>query len=985
MILPRQSSQGQTCKPTAAEIKKAAAAYAKRGYTVLIYAQGSKNPNLAGWHKIPYRTPEQLEKLIGEGGVNLGILTGAPSGLLLLDMDAKVIEDEFCAIWPELAKTRLHRTPGAGLHHFLFQWGAAQGEAPNNSFKVEMPMPTGMSVADFPKSIGGFTVKASVDKRGKAKLIIPLADFRGDGGQIVAPPSVHPNGGLYTVARDIEPLPITLQQVKAIRKWLTERAKEARRFIADRLGVQLEAGGLAETMPAEEELESALAAIDPEDMADGQLWMTIGYGIKNWNAGERGKRLWVKWCMRWPEFSEGEPERRWNGMSAGGGTTYRTIFWMARQRGWRGEQSQSRPHPSAEAEAADDGLPWAFLPGGARHVRIRECAQRLGELLGRTELVLMHGGRLVKIKVDETGRPTLDPVSPAALASLCEAVASLRTTALDRSGRMIERPRNLTESEAKLIAASQPFQQRLAPLKLLTRCPVLIERDGQLAVIQGYDRASGVYVHGGRVEDVPLEEAKSLILELFEEFDFVSPADLSRAVAGLITPALVHGDLLGGRAPLDLAEANASQSGKGFRHKLTAAVYNDFVESVTQRERGVGGLEESFSDKLVRGSAFISIDNVRGPVNSPAIESALTEDTFHARPSFHAGVTIDMRRVVVMMTTNGANLTTDLANRTSPVAIRKEPEGYQFRRHPEGTILDHVRADQGLYLGAVFAIIRAWRAAGSPQTGETRHDFRPWSQKLDWIVQKIFGLAPLCDGLRETKARMSNPALAWLRAVALAVERAARCGQWLRAAMLAEGLHAAEAEVPGLGEGEDLCDPETTKRVQQAIGRKMALCFRCANPGQETLDGLVEAITLDGFVIERRSTYDPERRCDTRLYRFQRAAMTGPGHSRAIAAGEDSIAAAAAARDEASSTRAAHDSTCGYGGDFCGYGAAIHAANEPPAAANAANDSLKPHRDLLSNAPPASGCGGYNIESTPNSRIAAEASQPDEDEPEVRV
>ena len=50
---------------------------------------------------------------------------------------------------------------------------------------------------------------------------------------------------------------------------------------------------------------------------------------------------------------------------------------------------------------------------------------------------------------------------------------------------------------------------------------------------------------------------------------------------------------------------------------------------------------------------------------------------------------------------------------------------------------------------------------------DNRHDFRAWAQTLDWIVQNLLGAAPLLDGHRETQERMTNPALTWLREVAI--------------------------------------------------------------------------------------------------------------------------------------------------------------------------------------------------------------------------
>jgi hypothetical protein len=92
-----------------------------------------------------------------------------------------------------------------------------------------------------------------------------------------------------------------------------------------------------------------------------------------------------------------------------------------------------------------------------------------------------------------------------------------------------------------------------------------------------------------------LEDAVALLSNVLADFHFATEADRARALAAIITPAMVFGNLLGGRAPVDLGEADASQSGKGYRAKLTAAIYGSVVKTITQRKGGVGSMEESFA------------------------------------------------------------------------------------------------------------------------------------------------------------------------------------------------------------------------------------------------------------------------------------------------------------------------------------------------------------------------------------------------------
>ena len=353
---------------------------------------------------------------------------------------------------------------------------------------------------------------------------------------------------------------------------------------------------------------------------------------------------------------------------------------------------------------------------------------------------------------------------------------------------------------------------------MLSRCPVLIERDGKLTQISGYDRDSGILAFGDAVPGVALTQAVTLLHQMLAGFQFATASDRARALAAVITPALIFGTLLNGRAPIDLSEADQSQAGKGYRNKLTASIYHCRVKTVTQKRGGVGSLEESFASALMMGYNFICFDNVRGVVDSPAIESFLTGDTFSARGPYAASMEIDPRRVIVQLTSNKAEITNDLANRSACVSLLKRPEGYGFQQFPEGDILDHVRANQPLYLGAVFAVVKAWHEANKPRTQETRHDFRTWTKTLDWIVQNVLQAGPLLDGHREAQVRIATPVLNWLRDVALAVRRAGRQDMSLRANDLLELISdSPSVEFPGLNEGDDLSQESSYSAARRLV------------------------------------------------------------------------------------------------------------------------------------------------------------------------
>jgi len=95
---------------------------------------------------------EEIKHWFGYGVErNVGIVTGAVSGVVVLDVD----DVDLLATIEDLPKTPTVKT-GKGYHYYFKHPG---------------------------RKIGNFE--------------LPCGDFRGDGGQVVAPPSLHPNGRTY--------------------------------------------------------------------------------------------------------------------------------------------------------------------------------------------------------------------------------------------------------------------------------------------------------------------------------------------------------------------------------------------------------------------------------------------------------------------------------------------------------------------------------------------------------------------------------------------------------------------------------------------------------------------------------------------------------------------------------------------------------------------------------------------------------------------
>lgn len=387
--------------------------------------------------------------------------------------------------------------------------------------------------------------------------------------------------------------------------------------------------------------------------------------------------------------------------------------------------------PSKET-VLNNVLPMLIIPGKSQS--IQEAGRQAGMVLRDTERFFIRGGGLIKVLVDNEA-PKLSPIKPTTFASEIELVASV----VKYKGETVE-PTILNGSQSQLIMDSSSFQQEVPEIKVLSKCPVLILDKGDvLQTVSGYNKEHGILSYSRSPEKVALNKAIELLLSLLVDFKFANPSDKSRAMAQLLTPGLITGQIISGRSPLFSVEADESQTGKGYLVKLTAALYNNYPKTITQK-RGIGTLEEALDMCLIRGDSFISLDNIRGKIDSPAIESLLTESFHIARLPFMQPVEIDLRRVILYLTSNQCEFTQDLVNRCSSVQLRKQELNYKFKSYPEGDLIKHVLANNSLYFGSIAAIIDEWVCQGQPQTDEYRHDFRSWARPLDWIVQNIFKL-----------------------------------------------------------------------------------------------------------------------------------------------------------------------------------------------------------------------------------------------------
>lgn len=194
------------------EFLDAALYYASLGWSVIPLRPKDKKPALKSWE--PYQKERASEEQIRAWWkkwtrANIGIVTGTISGIIVLDVDGPEGQESIAD--KELPPTTC-ATTGSGGAHYIFKH-------------------PGGEVRNFARRLPGL-------------------DLRGDGGYIVAPPSIHPNGNTYEWG-----LPPEMEQPRFPPAWLK-----------DLMGVRSSAGDSPRVDPAK-----VLAGI-PEGSRDTELF-----------------------------------------------------------------------------------------------------------------------------------------------------------------------------------------------------------------------------------------------------------------------------------------------------------------------------------------------------------------------------------------------------------------------------------------------------------------------------------------------------------------------------------------------------------------------------------------------------------------------------------------------------------------------------------------------------------------------------------------
>jgi hypothetical protein len=184
--------------------------------------------------------------------------------------------------------------------------------------------------------------------------------------------------------------------------------------------------------------------------------------------------------------------------------------------------------------------PVLILP--CAHMTIKDSAKECFTRLAKLSTYFVRNGELVRIVESDYG-PRLEVVLKTEFISQIEGPFELQKYYSTTKGPQLTPSRCSLENAQALLKTDEMRQCSLS-LRLIAASPVIVERNGSPVVLQkGYHEDSGgIYVSKHLpISSMAIKEAVKLLTDgLFADYDWVSPSDLSRAVAQVISSAIFY-------------------------------------------------------------------------------------------------------------------------------------------------------------------------------------------------------------------------------------------------------------------------------------------------------------------------------------------------------------------------------------------------------------------------------------------------------------
>lgn len=684
--------------PTAeTELGKAALVYAKRGWYVFPLKPRDKPPLTSRGFHSARNTLEDVGSWWRETPqANIGLAPG-PSGLIVFDIDSPTAEDvakQMGLLGLETLTVRTGRPEFAGRHLYFRHTGS--------------------------QPIGNLRVGVEGARLVKTNGKTPGLEIKADAGYVVAPPSIHPTGRGYAFEDPgLEPAALPEAAIQAIQDLTTPRVSStSMQPAASTADLPAPGSVVLVGRPREEgvsisDAELLLGALAPERCDSYHDWLGVLMALHHQFAGTPNEpealALATSWSQQSGKYQAGDVDRKWSSFSAaptGSEITIRSV------RRWAEEDSSIRAGiPIVDCTVASES---SLTVPTWRAIETSNAGK---------PITFWSNGGLAGLRPRPDGTLYVAPFTLETLAQhLAEKVADFRRR---NRGDLLQcyPPQGLLK---QLLANPKP-RVELPPLRRVVPVPIFAA-NGDLITTPGYHPASQTFYAPPSwlsslraVPERPTTDQVQVAVRTFDEhigtnFPFEDDDGASRAHALALALQGFLMDVIGQMAPLYDIEAAQRRTGKGLLAEccLVPAFGAALASKRTPMPKSDEEMNKILTALFRDGGPLIAFDNVKGTIDFPSFEAALTAEVYEGRLLGSSTLIQAANRATWVMISNNPDMSGDLAGRAIRIRLISPVEYPEDRTDFDRLQPLYTRERLPELIWALHVLVRNWFALGCP-------------------------------------------------------------------------------------------------------------------------------------------------------------------------------------------------------------------------------------------------------------------------------
>ena len=235
-----------------------------------------------------------------------------------------------------------------------------------------------------------------------------------------------------------------------------------------------------------------------------------------------------------------------------------------------------------------------------------------------------------------------------------------------------------------------------------------------------------------------IEEINNALEDLVADFPFATEADRQNYFGLMLTPIIMPA--VNGNRPMHLIMSSRERTGKS---KLAGDVLGGVIlgrqTPALQITAGRGSDEER--DKrllalLLTGSSLVHFDNLPHKVDSVALASALTSETYQGRILGASKIPALKNNLTIVASGNNTECSGEIAKRTIPIILQPRESNPEDRRgfmHPN--LHKHVQSVRKHVLACLLGMVENWLQSGSEPHERRLGGFESWSESVGGILR----------------------------------------------------------------------------------------------------------------------------------------------------------------------------------------------------------------------------------------------------------